>query len=58
MAEYWVGVNCSFIQKIKANTPEEAVKKAEKTYRWGRGQLPREYVEVYLENIDFTQIED
>lgn len=58
MAEYWVSVSCSFIQKIKATTPEEAVKKAEKTYKWGRGSFPREYVEVAIEDLEFTQVED
>ena len=58
MAEYWVSVACSFITQIKADSEKEALEKAEKLYRYGKGRLPREYVEVYIEDIDFTQVED
>lgn len=58
MAEYWVSVSCSWLEKVKAETEEEAVKKATKKYMFGRGRFPREYVEVALENIDFCQVED
>lgn len=58
MDEYWVSVNCSFIEKVRASTAEEAVKKAEKSYKYGKGRFPREYVEVCLEKLDFAQVED
>lgn len=58
MAEYWVSVSCSWLEKVKAKTEEEAVKKTQKKYMFGRGSFPREYVEVALEKIDFCQVED
>ena len=58
MAEFWVSVDCSFIEKVKASTAEEAVKKTEKKYKYGKGHFPREYVEVSLENLNFAQVED
>lgn len=58
MNKYWVSVNCSWVEQVKANSMEEAVKKTEKLYKQGKGRFPREYVEVREENWDFVQVEE
>lgn len=56
--KYWVSVNCSWVEEVKAATEEEAVRKTQKKYMFGNGRFPREYVEVSAERIDFCQVED
>lgn len=41
-----VSVSCSWVEPVKANSMEEAIKKTEKLYKYGNGKFPREYVEV------------
>lgn len=55
---YMVSVSCSWIQPVKANSMEEAIKKTEKLYKYGKGKFPREYVEVSDGKCDWWQIED
>ena len=55
---YWVSVTCSWIKGIKASSMEEAIEKAEKSYKYGKGRFPREYVEVTDGKCDFYQIVD
>jgi hypothetical protein len=43
---YMVSVACSWLQPVKANSMEEAIRKTEKLYKYGKGRFPREYVEV------------
>ena len=43
---YMVSVSCSWLQPVKANSMEEAIKKTEKLYKYGKGRFPREYVEI------------
>lgn len=56
--KYWVSVSCSWLEEVKAATEEEAVRKTQKKYMFGKGRFPREYVEVSAEHIDFCQVED
>ncbi len=58
MNKYWVSVTCSWVEQVKANSIEEAIKKTERLYIYGKGRFPREYVEVREENLDFVQVED
>ena len=44
MNRYTVSVVCSWVEEVRANSEEEAVKKIEKKYRYGKGHFPREYV--------------
>ena len=44
--EYLVSVTCSFTTPVKADSLEEAIEKTKKLYKYGRGRLPREYIEV------------
>lgn len=55
---YMVSVVCSWIKCVKASSMEEAIKKVEKSYKYGKGRFPREYVEVSDGNCDWYQIED
>ena len=55
---YMVSVTCSWIEPVKAISMEEAIKKTEKLYKYGKGRFPREYVEVADGNCDWNQIED
>lgn len=56
---YWVSVACSWVEPVKAESMEEAIKKTEKLYRYGKGRFPREYVEVSDGGCNyFCQIED
>ena len=55
---YMVSIACSWIQAVKANSMEEAIKKTEKLYKYGKGRFPREYIEVADGNCDWSQIED
>ena len=55
---YMVSVACSWIKPVKANSMEEAIKKMEKLYKYGKGRFPREYVEVTDGECDWYQIED
>ena len=58
MNKYWVSVECSWVEQVKANSMKEAIEKTEKLYKYGKGRFPREYVEVSEENLDFVQVED
>lgn len=55
---YMVSVTCSWRTPVKANSMEEAIKKTEKLYKYGKGRFPREYVEVSDGNYDWCQMED
>ena len=54
---YMVSVACSWLEPVKADSMEEAIKKTEKLYRYGKGRFPREYVEVSDGNCSY-QAED
>ena len=56
MNRYTISVECSWVEEVKANSEEEAVKKIEKKYRYGKGHFPREYVEVWLEHVTWCEI--
>ena len=56
--KFLVSIACSWIEEISAESMEEAIKKAEKSYRYGKGRFPREYVEVTSGYGDWCQIED
>ena len=58
MNKYWVSISCSWVEQVKANSLEEAIKKTERLYMYGKGRFPREYVEVSEENITPFQVED
>lgn len=58
MNEYMVSIVCSWVERVKANSIDEAIKKTEKLYRCGKGRFPREFVEVSEEKVDFVQVED
>lgn len=54
-----VSVTCSWLELVKASSMEEAIKKAEKLYKYGKGRFPREYVEVSDGNCSYwCEIED
>ena len=55
---YLVSVTCSWLQEVRASSMEEAIEKVEKSYKYGKGRFPREYVEVTDGKCDFYQIED
>lgn len=55
---YLISVSCSWTTPVKAKTAEEAIRKTEELYKYGRGRFPREYTEVYVERDRFCQIED
>lgn len=56
---YMVSVACSWVMPVKANSMEEAIRKTEKLYKYGKGRFPREYVEVAAENCSYwCQVED
>ena len=54
-----VSVACSWLEPVKASSMEEAIKKAEKLYKYGKGRFPRKYVEVSDGNCSYwCEIED
>lgn len=53
-----VSVACSWLEPVKATSMEEAIKKTEQRYRYGKGRFPREYVEVSDGRCDWCQVED
>lgn len=56
---YMVSVACSWVEPVKAESMEEALKKTEKLYKYGKGRFPREYVEVAPESCSYwCQVED
>lgn len=56
---YWVSVACSWVTPVKASSMEEAIKKTERLYKYGKGRFPREYVEVAAEDCSYwCQVED
>lgn len=56
---YWVSVACSWVEPVKAESMEEALKKTEALYKYGKGRFPREYVEIAPENCSYwCQVED
>ncbi len=56
---YMVSVACSWLEPVKASSMEEAIRKTEKLYKYGRGRFPREYVEVSPEYCSYwCQVED
>ena len=55
---YLISVSCSWITPVKAKTVEEAIRKMEELYKYGRGRFPREYTEVSVERGHFCQVED
>ena len=55
---YMVSVACSWLEPVKATSMEEAIKKTEQRYRYGKGRFPREYVEVSDGRCDWCQVED
>ena len=55
---YMVSVECSWLTQVKATSMEEAIKKTEKLYKYGKGRFPREYVEVSDGKCDWYQVED
>lgn len=59
---YMVSVSCSWLEPVKASSMEEAIKKTEKLYMYGKGRFPREYVEVSDGGCDhwskWYQVED
>lgn len=54
--EYPICIYCSWMELFKAPTPEEALKKAKQIYKYGHGQIPREYIECSLETVNFDTI--
>lgn len=55
--EYWVTVGCAWVESVKADSIDEAIKKMEDKYKYGKAPFPREFVEVSEEMMGF-QIED
>lgn len=56
--KFMVSIACSWIEEISAESIEEAIKKAEKSYRYGKGRFPREYVEATNAYDEWCQVED
>ena len=56
--EYEVSVSLSFRETVKANSAGEAILKMESKYIHGKGRLPREWIEVDIDNNWFCQVED
>lgn len=54
---YLISVSCSWITPVKAKTVEEAIRKTEELYKYGRGRFPREYTEVSVDRGYFCQVE-
>ena len=44
--KYYVSIECSWMEEIRADSPQEAVKIAENKFVRGKGRFPREFVEV------------
>lgn len=44
--EYWVTVGCVWVESVKADSIDEAIKKMEDKYKYGKASFPREFVEV------------
>lgn len=57
MRKYAVSITCSWIEEVTADSMDDAVRKAEKKYRTGKGRIPREYVEVSKEYEPWCEIE-
>lgn len=55
---YLISVSCSWITPVKAKTVEEAIRKTDELYKYGKGRFPREYTEVSVERDRFCQVED
>ena len=56
---YMVSVACSWVEPVKADSLEEALKKTEKLYKYGKGRFPREDGEVAAEDCSYwCQVED
>lgn len=55
---YLISVSCSWVTPVKAKTVEEAIRKTEELYKYGKGRFPREYTEVSVERDQFCQVED
>ena len=45
-------------ETVKANSAGEAILKMESKYIHGKGRLPREWIEVDIDNNWFCQVED
>jgi hypothetical protein len=56
--EFEVLVSLNFTEFVKARTVEEAIEKLEDKYIYGKGRLPREYIEVEEYTCDHYQVED
>lgn len=54
MPKYEIDVSLRFSTTIAAKSKEEALDKAEKLYKEGRGRLPREYICV-SDHYDFME---
>jgi hypothetical protein len=54
---YLISVSCSWITPVKAKTVDEAIRKTEERYKYGKGRFPREYTEVSVERNRFCQVE-
>lgn len=56
--EYNISVSLNFTETVKANSAGEAILKLESKYIHGKGRLPREWIEVDIDNNWFCQVED
>lgn len=57
MKTFTVSIECSWIEEVKADSEEAALKKTYEKYRKGKGRFPREYVDVSIEHINWCEIE-
>lgn len=60
---FWVTIDVSWSECVVAKNLEEAISLTEKKYRDGKGKIPREYVEVFQEDLNgefglASQVED
>lgn len=48
--KFTVAIDIGWIEEVSASNVQEAIKLTEQKYKWGRGRIPREYIEVSEES--------
>ena len=56
--EFYLAANLNFIDRVEANSLDEAIEKLIDKYIYGKGQLPREYIRFEEYKGFICQMED
>ena len=47
---YFVTIDISWEECVAANSEDEAIEKLLSKYKYGKGRIPREYTEVFIDD--------